>query len=231
MRYARRTCVLSRIGAVFLAALGFSLTLAAQDPAPDTDTSSYHQAFLNYKSGNYDAARLAIDDALKESPDNVNTLILKAKILTELGDYDGAHQALESLNDNPHLTPADGENRTLAFADLCLRKRDFDGASKFYQSLLNSTRAGDQDIELKLIYARVSAGDTVTAAAMAAKLKPFDPVNPAYYFAKAAIANSSGDSATADQDIQTVRTIYGITTSNRYLKTYLAVFSIRRPTV
>jgi Flp pilus assembly protein TadD len=208
-----------------LAAAGLAAPLAAQNPAPDSDTSSYHQAFLNYKAGNYPAARIAIDDAQKESPDNINTIILKAKILTELGDFAGARQALSSLNDNPHLTPADGDNRTLALADLCLRKRDFDGASKCYESLLGSSKANDPDIELKLVYARIGSGDSASALTIASKLRPFDPVNPAYYFAKAALAVSSGDSTSADQDIETVRTIYGITTANRYLKTYLAVFS------
>jgi tetratricopeptide (TPR) repeat protein len=195
--------------------------LRAQD-VPDTDSSPYHQALLNYKSGNYTAARLAIDDAEKEKPGDPPIEILKARILMELQQYKEANDTLENLNGNPAMTPAYGEARNLAFGDLCLRQRHFDEAAKFYEMILD-TKAGDPDIVLKIIYTRVGAGDLVTAGRYASELKPLDPVNPAYYFAKAAIAEATGKASEADEDIQTSRTIYGITVTNHYLKTYLQV--------
>ena len=62
------------------------------------------------------------------------------------------------------------------------------------------------------------------------KLSPFDPKNPyddhaAYYFARAALAQSLGRSQDAEDAIQEARTNYGVTVTNRYLKTYLHFFS------
>jgi hypothetical protein len=57
------------------------------------------------------------------------------------------------------------------------------------------------------------------------ELKPLDPVNPSYYFAKAALAQATGNSNEADDDIETSRTIYGLMVTNRYLKTYLEIFA------
>ena len=105
-----------------------------------------------------------------------------------------------------------------------LRRRHFDEASKSYLSLL-STKPDDVDVMLKLIYARVSVGDFVLAGKYLSQLKPLDSVHPNYYFAQAAIEQANGDRVKAEQDIETVRTIYGITVTNRYLKTYLQVFS------
>jgi tetratricopeptide (TPR) repeat protein len=212
-----------RTGAFLLTFLVLAGPVFAQDDSgPDT---AYHEAFLDYKEANYDAALTAITEAEKENPNNVHTEILKARIQTELGQFDDARKTLEALTNNPQLIPLEADHVKLAFGDLYLRKRSFDEASKFYESLLGASRAGDPDIELRLIYARVSAGDNVTAMNYASNLKPLDPVNPAYYFAKAALAESSNNSAEADENIQTVRTIYGITVANRYLKTYLEVFS------
>jgi Flp pilus assembly protein TadD len=205
--------------------LAAPVPLAAQTAdESDADVSAYHQAFLNYKAGNYAAALVAVQDAEKEQPGKPAVAILKGRILTELGEFDDARKALETLNGDANLTPAEGDSRTLAFADLCLRRRSFDEAAKFYQSLLQR-KPDDPDLILKLVYSRVGAGDLVDALTYASKLKPLDPINPDYYFAKAAIADAGNDSVEADEDIQTARTIYGITAANRYLKTYLALFS------
>jgi len=210
-------------------ALGLSLllilatSLRAEDAPPeivDNDHSPYHLALLAYKNDKFDAARTSIDAAEKAQPDDLAVKILKARILTEQHDYAGGEKLLQHL-----LSPAgDGPFEVqLALGDLYLRKRNFDGAARFYDIALQS-KPTDPDLILKMIYARVSVSDFVTAAKDANKLKPFDPDNPAYYFAKAALAEATGKTGDAEQDIETVRTIYGITTTNRYLKTYLQVF-------
>lgn len=201
--------------------------LRAENPASeieDNDHSPYHVALLNYKSEKFEAALVAINDAESAKPDDIATAILKARILTELHQFDQASKALKRLDDNPAWTPELDEARTLAWGDLDLRQRHFDEAAKFYASLL-AKKPGDPDLLLKLIYARVSVSDFVTAGKYASELKPLDPDHPSYYFAKAALAQATGKTTDAEQDIETVRTIYGITTANRYLKTYLQVFS------
>ena len=133
------------------------------------------------------------------------------------------------MNGNPALTPELGEALTMAFGDMYLRKRSFDTAAKFYKSLL-SKKPGDPDLILKIVYTRVGASDLVTAQQYASRLTPFDSKNPyddhaSYYFAKAAIAQATGNAQIADDAIQAARTNYGIAITNRYLKTYLELFA------
>ena len=188
--------------------------LRAQD-----DSSPYHQALLNYKGGHYDAAKLAIDQAQQLQPTDIAIAVLKGRILTELGAFDDGATLLRKF-----LTPTGPLEVQLALGDLFLRQRNFGAAANMYDQALD-VKPNDPDIMLRLVYARINTSDLVTAGKYASRLKPLDPVNPAYYFAAAALAETSGNSTQADQDIETARTIYGITTVNRYLKTYLEVFS------
>jgi Flp pilus assembly protein TadD len=191
----------------------------AQDDAAGTPTSAYQQALLSYRAGNYDAAKTSIDEAQKDNPNDLAIDVLKARILTEQRDYTGGEALLHQ-----HLTGNGPVDVQIALGDLYLHKHDFSGAATVYDEALQ-LKPEDPDIELKLIYAKVNTGDTVGAVSLASKLKPLDPINPSYYFAKAALAEATGNSAEADENIQTVRTIYGITATNVYLKMYLAVFS------
>jgi predicted Zn-dependent protease len=204
-------------------ALVMALPLRAADDetaaAESAPTSNYQQALLDYRAGNYDAAKTAIDEAQKDSPDSLAVDVLKARILTELHDYTEAEALLHQ-----HLTENGPVDVQIALGDLYLHQHDFNRAATVFDEALH-LKPGDPDLELRLIYAKVNTGDTVGAVTLASRLKPLDPVNPAYYFAKAALANTTGNSAEADEDIQTVRTIYGITAANVYLKMYLAVFS------
>jgi tetratricopeptide (TPR) repeat protein len=210
-------------------ALGFILLgslLRANDASGvvDNDTSPYHQALLDYKSGKYDDAQTAIDAADKAKPGDPATEILKSRILTELGDFPAAEKALLPLLGEPASPDV-----LLALGDLSLRKRSFDKAARIYGKLL-AGKPNDPDITLKLVYAQIGAGDLVGAGQVASQLKPLDSKNPyddhaSYYFAKAALAQATGKTQEADDDIQTARTIYGIRVTNRYLKTYLEVFA------
>ena len=184
----------------------------------------YERALLNYKAGKYDAAKLLIEDADEATPGNAAIEMLKVRILAELHDFHGAHQVLNSLYDRPDLNPAYAAALILTSGDLSLRERHFDEASKAYSSYLQN-RPTDADAKLKLIYARLSVGDLVTAGKLASELKPTDPATPAYYFAHAALAHTGATSGDEEQDFEQARTIYGITLTNRYLKTYLEVFS------
>jgi len=210
---------------------GSTIFLRAQNPPENEEAklTPYQTALLNYKSGHYDAARAAIDAAEKTNPGDLTTEILKARILTELGDFAGGEQVLRPL-----LTSNGPLEVQIALGDLLLRKRDFNGATKFYDLALQA-KPDDPDLMLKMIYSRVGAADLATAAKYASQLKPFDPAldpldpkhpgNPSYYFAQAAVAQATGKTDEAEQDIETTRTIYGITVSNHYLKTYLEVLS------
>ncbi len=202
---------------------------SAENTPADSTLTPYQKALLQYKSGHYEEARTAITAAESAKPGDPATELLKARILTELGDFPGAEAAIK---------PIAGENATpevlIVFGDLYLRKGNSAKASTIYEQVLK-VKPADPDILLKIVYARIGAGDLTTAEKVASQLKPFDPTtdpldpkhpgNPAYYFAKAALAQSTGKSAAAEDDIQTARTLYGITTANRYLKTYLEVIA------
>ena len=203
---------------------------SAENTPADSTLTPYQKALLQYKSGHYEEARTAIDAAEKAKPGDMATEMLKARILTELGDFAGGEAALKPL-----LSPGAPQAVYLAMGDLRLRKRDFNGASKFYDLAGAGKPKADPDIILKMVYARIGANDLPMAESFASQLKPFDPTtdpldpkhpgNPAYYFAKAALAQSTGKNAAAEDDIQNARTLYGITTANRYLKTYLEVIA------
>jgi tetratricopeptide (TPR) repeat protein len=202
--------------------LGSTAALRAQDKPPpppvDTNTSPYHLALLAYKGGRYDEALQAINAAEKAAPDDVPTEILKARILTEQLDFAGGEALLKKV-----IASNGGYDAQIALGDLYLRQHNFPGAVQTYNLCL-AQKPNDPDLLLSLIYALIGADDYVTAGKYFSQLKPFDPDYPSYYFAKAAFAQASGKGSEIDQDLETVRTIYGSTTANRYLKTYLQIF-------
>ena len=232
---SRKGNPVARAMALGVVLLGLTAVLRAQiapdiQPITPDDTrdvqplTPYGTALLDYKIGKYNEARAAIDAAEKEKPGDVSTEILKSRILIELGDFAGGEQILRSL-----LTSSGPTEIQLALGDLLLRKRSFDRAAKYYGLALQA-KPNDPDITLKIIYAKIGASNLVEAGHYASQLKPLDAKNPyddhaSYYFAKAALAQATGKTQEAEDDIQTARTIYGITVTNRYLKTYLEVFA------
>jgi len=207
---------------------GLTTLLRAQD-APevvDNDTSPYHVALVDYKAGKFQEAYDAMAPFNQGSaPSNlVQFYVLESKVLTELKRYDEGEKLLRGI-----LTPTGPLEVELALGDLLLRKRSFDRAAKYY-SLALQAKPDDPDITLKLVYAQIGVGDLVDAGQVASHLTPLDAKNPyddhaSYYFAKAALAQATGNSQGADDAIQTARTVYGMTVTNRYLKTYLEVFA------
>lgn len=191
---------------------------------PDNPRTPYDKALYNYKAGKYEAAKVLIDEADQQNPGNVPIEMLRVRILGELHEFHAAHQALNSLYDRSDLTPAYAAALTLTTGDLNLRERRFDEASKAYEQFLQGQPA-DPDAKLKLIYARLGVSDLVKAGKLASELKPMDTTSPAYYFAHAALAHAGAENGDEEQDLQQARTIYGITVTNRYLKTYLEVFA------
>jgi len=210
--------------ALGLILVGSVTLLHAQDATDDQALTPYGAALLDYKTGKYNEARTDIDAAEKAKPGDVPTEILKAKILTELKDFAGGEKVLRSV-----LSPAGPPEVELALGDVLLRKRSFDRAAKYYTLALQA-KPNDPDIILKLVYAKIGVSDLVGAGQYASQLSPLNPKNPyddraSYYFAKAALAQATGKSMEADDAIQTARTNYGVTITNRYLKTYLEFFT------
>jgi tetratricopeptide (TPR) repeat protein len=219
---------LTLLGAApFLRAADVPSTTWQEEPSIDADkqtVNDYQHASLFYTTGQFDKALLFIEKVEKEKPGDLTTEILKSRILTELKRYDEGEKVLRSI-----LTPTGPIEVQLALGDLLLRKRSFSRAAKYY-GLALQTKPNDPDITLKLIYAKIGASDLVGAGLDASHLTPLDPKNPyddhaSYYFAKAALAQATGKTQEAEDDIQAARTNYGITVTNRYLKTYLEVFA------
>jgi tetratricopeptide (TPR) repeat protein len=216
----------SKCAALGLILLGLTAVLRSEDAPDDQPLTPYQTALLDYKSGKYEEAHTAIDVAEKAKPGDPATEILKARILTEQHEYaEGEKLLLSLLTGTPIQVTADVRLQVqLALGDLFLRKHSFDHAAKYY-SLALQAKPNDPDITLKLVYAKTCASDLLAAGKYASQLKPLDTDHPCYYFAKAALAQSTGKAQEAEDAIQTARTIYGITVTNRYLKTYLEVFT------
>lgn len=196
----------------------------------DNDKSPYHAALLNYKEGKYQEALDALNGAGVVM--DTRTAILKSLVLTELKQYDEGEKVLREQLAGPDTVKIQG-----AMGDLFLRKRNFSRAVKYYQAVLkaNPDDPNAPDTKLKLIYADIGSADIVTAAQLASELNPLDPKKPydqhaSYYFAQAALAQASGKTQEAQDQIQLARTNYGITVTNRYLKTYLQVFESQEAT-
>lgn len=229
-RLVQTRCVramgLSALG--LLAFPGGTIPAPAQNPdeVVDTDTSAYHRALLAYKTGKYQDAYDYLDHARDSiaPQDAEKVAILESKILIQLQRYAEAEKVLRPL-----LTPTGPIEVQLALGDVLLNKRSYERASKYYGEALKE-KPDDPDITLKLVYARIGAGDLVGAGQYASKLQPMDSKNPydahaSYYFAKAALAQAGGNSTEAESQIQDARTIYGITVANHYLKAYLEFFA------
>ena len=215
----RRSSLVPVIGAL---ALGFALVPIRSQTAAEvqnTPSTPYEAALQHYHTGKYQDARAEIDTAEKANPGDLAIETLKARILTEQGDFTGGEKILRSL-----LTPSGPLEVQMTLGDLFLRKRDFTAAAKQYDICLQA-KPGDPDLMLKMVYAHIGSNDLPEAEKIASKLKPLDPTHPSYYFARAALAQTTGDSTTADQDIENAHTIYGVIIVNRYLKTYLEVLA------
>jgi predicted Zn-dependent protease len=217
---------LQGLGFLLLVAMGFASAATVQTvpEIEDTDTSPYHEALLDYKSGKYEEARAAIDMADRAKPGDVAIGVLKTRILIEQGDFATAEKTIKPL-----VVEGAPIEVLMTQGDLYLRKRSFDKAVTVYEKVL-AAKPGDPDITLKLVYAQIGASDLVSAGKTASVLSPLDAKNPyddhaSYYFARAALAQATGNSQEAENEIQTARTLYGITVTNRYLKTYLEMFA------
>jgi len=212
------------LGFAVLACAGLLRAQVEQEPQiADTDTSPYHVALLNYKAGKFQEALDALNANGASPPQDTKTVILKSRILTELKQYDEGEKLLRTALAGPDVI----EVQT-ALGDLLLHKRSFARAAKYYEAV-QAAKPNDPDVTLKLVYAKVGANDLIGAGQLASQLTPLNPKNPyddhaSYYFAQAALAQASGKPQEALDQIQAARTNYGITVTNRYLKTYLQIF-------
>jgi predicted Zn-dependent protease len=189
----------------------------------DDDTSPYHLALLAYKAGDYEKARQELSKSDPAQLDD-RAVILGSRVLVELKRYDEAEKILRS-----RLQSGDVLAIQTALGDVLLFRHHFSDAAKYY-SAARETAPNDPDLKLKQIYADVGAGSMVEAGQLASELTPLDPKHPyddhaSYYFAQAALAESAGREQDAQDQIQIARTNYGITVTDRYLKTYLKVFT------
>jgi tetratricopeptide (TPR) repeat protein len=184
-----------------------------------------------YKAGDYQKAFAAIQGVDPAKQDD-NFIILESKILTELKRYDDGEKLLKEriqLKEQQQAKPSDLDGLFTSLGDLFLHKRAYDRAAKFYSTALKD-KPNDPDLTLKLIYTRIGGNDLRGADQLANTFSPFDAKHPyddhpVYYFARAALAQAIGHGGEAEDEIQQARTNYGITVTNRYLRTYLQFFS------
>ncbi len=204
---------------------------AAPPPEVSAPGTPYSEAMVAYKAGSYDAAFAAIQGVDPATQDD-NFVILEARILTELKRYDDGEKLLKErlqAEEQKQAKPAELDPLLTELGDLLLHKRSFDRSAKFYAAVLKD-KPNDPDLTLKLIYTCIGENDLRGADKLSSTLSPFNPKDPyddhaAYYFARAAVAQSQGRTEDAEEDIQEARTNYGVTVTNRYLRTYLHFFA------
>ncbi len=199
---------------------------ASAAPAPEVDgpSSPYSEAMVAYKAGNYQQAYDALKGIDPGTQDD-NFIILEARILTELKHYDDAKKLLQPIDTDPKY----GTQAVIALGDLEIRRHDYSRAGKYYATA-HQARPADPDIILRQVYAAIGENDLVAAGKLASDLAPFDVKNQyddhaSYYFARAALAHATGKGTDEEDAIQSARTNYGITVTNRYLGFYLRFFA------
>ena len=200
-------------------------------PEVNAPTTPYSKAIVDYKAGRYQNALEALQGVDPTTQDD-NFVLLQSRILSELKRYDDGEKLLKQRiqqQEEARATPAQLDELFVALGDLLLHKHSFERASKFYLAALKD-KPNDPDLTLKLIYTHIGDNDLHGADQLASTLNPFDAKNPyddhaSYYFARAALAQALGRTGEADDDIQEARTNYGTIVVNRYLKTYLQLFT------
>ena len=211
-----------------LAPAAFAATPA---PAPGTAASSvaenaeppspgYREAFVAFKSKDYARALGALDKLLQADPKNARALVLKGRALTAQGK---TPLALDTIKQGLLLQPTLAAGHR-ALGDLYFQQRDYAAARLSY---LEAQRSGDadQDVALLVVYCDIGLKQLGEAERIFVTFNSFDAKAPAYYFAKAALAQVAGRSAETAQALQDAILIYGDQVFAQYARDYFFLFA------
>jgi tetratricopeptide (TPR) repeat protein len=224
-----------RLGALRLVLAGAACALApaafAATPAPapaaasatesaEAPSPGYREAFVAFKSKDYARALGALDKVLLADPKNARALVLKGRALAAQGKLP---LALDTIKQGLLLQPTLAAGHR-ALGDLYFQQRDYAAARLSY---LQAQRSGDadKDTALLVLYCDIGLQQLGEAERIFVTFNSFDAKAPAYYFAKAALAQVAGRSAETAQALQDAILIYGDQVFAQYARDYFFLFA------
>lgn len=194
------------------------LVLTGLLPAETPPDTPYAEAFAAFRAGQLEEAEQRVDALLTQATPPPRALELKGRILHARGRFKDAQDFyFRALEADPTLASAHFHLGESAF-----RLGDWADALQYYSVHLREQR-GSRLTALKLIYCHVITGNLTEAARWMQALDPRDELDPAYYFARAALARASGKNPEAAEALRQARTLYGNEIYLRHEPDYLFV--------
>ncbi|MDD5260585.1 MAG: tetratricopeptide repeat protein [Methylacidiphilales bacterium] len=176
-------------------------TFASEPSVPE---DSYQEAFAVFKAGQLNEALQRVDALLAKTPAEARTLELKGRILLGLGKYQQAQDFFfNAIDKNPEQYSAH-----FYLGESAFRLEHWGEAVQYYKIYLNKVPTGKLAV-LKMIYCHLASRNLTDAAKWITTLDPVDELHPYYYFARAALAYSTGKTSEYQEALQQARTIYG----------------------
>jgi tetratricopeptide (TPR) repeat protein len=187
-----------------------SFRLEAATAEPAEPVNDYQEALVAFKSGKTDQALQLVDAFLVKTP-LPRGFELKGRILHAQGKYEEAERFyFTALEKDPELV-----SPHFYLGEAAFKLKAWSESIQYFRYHLSKAKDSKDSI-LKMIYAYIATGNFPEAARWTTALDPVDEFRPCYYFARAAMAFSSGKQKDYAETLQQARTIYGNDIFNTY---------------
>jgi predicted negative regulator of RcsB-dependent stress response len=180
--------------------------------ADDTPLSTAMAAF---KQGHYAEAKASVEDGLKQTPGEPHLLVLQGRIALAEKKTTEALALFKSA-----LAQKDCPATVHIYrGDALLVSGEAAAAQEAYETFLAQDKS--LKVRLRVVYAQIQQNNFAAAQKTATQLDPLDAINPAYFFAQAALNEARGDSSGAKVSLERARTNYGNAIFADYYGDYL----------
>lgn len=195
--------------------LAFALLLPLVLPTLQAqEEDAYQEAFVAYKSGKSIQALELVDAMLVKDP-SPRALELKGRILHETGKYKEAEDFyFAALGKDPGMI-----SPHFYLGEAAFRRKSWSESIQYFRVHISKVEDSPKNAKnsiLKLIYCYIATGNLPEAARWITTLDPTDDFNPAYYFARAAMAFATGKTSEYNEALQQARTVYSNEVYNQF---------------
>lgn len=196
-----------------------SVQVITGDPAASPLDVLLQNAFVAFKNGDLKAARTAIAEAQKLEPKNARAKLLEGRVLQAERKFP---EATETILSAIELDPAVPRAQYYLGESLLAQGEVLEARGAF--AAMVKAEPKNKDARLLVAMCEARLGNLRDASELALTFDPTDPVHPGANFANAALAQASGRTADATEELDSARTTYGPQIWSRYMKSYLLVF-------
>lgn len=197
-----------------------SVRVITADAESTPSEQLWQNAFVAYKNGDYQAAQVKLKKLLEENPKDAKAKLLQGRVLMARRQYDEAVEAiLTAIEEDPAAVP----RAQLYLGETLLAQHKVMEARGAFAAQLK-TEPKNKDALLLYAMCEAELRNLQEARDAALQLDQMDAIHPGHYFANAAIAQATGKTEKATENLDAARTTYGSNTWARYMKYYLQVF-------